>query len=399
MPPMTPLPLAWLLALFTLHAADAPPPSSAVRIVPVERVVALDAAALRTHLRHVGHLRLADANGAPLDVHVTDERPGALGGTIFRADVAGDPHARARLVVHGSVVRADVTSPSLGSLTLRPLADGAPGLHRLRLDREPPPPCLGALADAGPTPSGAPLGPFAERRRPAPPGETIDVMVVYTPSARLAAGGPAGIAATIEAFVDYTHTAYEASGVLQRLRLVHAGEVAYVESGNSITDLARLKTPGDGFLDEVHAIRDAVGADCVSLIATSGSAGVGYQMTPPFADFEDRAFSTVSPEGSGIAFAHELGHNMGCGHNNGPAVPAAAFCFSFGHRTPDAMWRTIMSNAPGEHVNLFSSPALRFGGFPLGVDGTGCPVDAADCVESLNRTASAVAAFRPTRVP
>ena len=58
-------------------------------------------------------------------------------------------------------------------------------------------------------------------------------------------------------------------------------------------------------------------------------------------------FSAIGHDVGGIAFAHELGHNMGCGHNNGPGVPPAAFCFSYGHRTPDDAWRTIMYSSSG----------------------------------------------------
>ena len=46
-----------------------------------------------------------------------------------------------------------------------------------------------------------------------------------------------------------------------------------------------------------------------------------------------------------------------------------AFCCAFGYRTPDDQWRTIMSHPPGEFVDLFSSPELEFGGWPLGVSG------------------------------
>ena len=109
-------------------------------------------------------------------------------------------------------------------------------------------------------------------------GALIDVMVVYTPSARDAVGGTAAIEALIDSYVTFTNTAYRLSGVLHRFRLVHAAEVQYVESGNSIIDLERLRAVNDGFMDEVHPLRDTWGADLVSLINTSGSAGVAFQM-------------------------------------------------------------------------------------------------------------------------
>lgn len=239
---------------------------------------------------------------------------------------------------------------------------------------------------------------------PASAGVLVDVMVVYTPSSRVAAGGTAAIEALIDSYFDYTNMVYEQSGVDHRFRLVHAAEVAYVESGNSLTDLARLRDTDDGFMDGVHALRDQWGADLVSLINTSGSAGVAYQMTVLDVGFEWSAFSAIGavtdPIPGGLVFAHETGHNMGCQHNNeGAGGPQGLFCYSFGYRTPDEQWRTIMSYSPGEYVDFFSSPDVEFMGQPLGVAGDGCPAGAAHNVRSLNEAAATVAQFRPTVVP
>ena len=106
---------------------------------------------------------------------------------------------------------------------------------------------------------------------------TIDVAVFYTPGAREAAGGAAAIEAVIDLMVAETNDAYAASGVRQRLALVARSEVPYVETdGNQ--DLRRLEDPSDGHLDEVHAIRDRVGADLVHLIVSDygGLCGVAY---------------------------------------------------------------------------------------------------------------------------
>jgi len=96
-------------------------------------------------------------------------------------------------------------------------------------------------------------------------GSTLDVMVVYTPAARSAAGGITAMNALINLAVTETNTAYSNSGVTPRLRLVHTEEVNYTESGDSSTDLNRLKDTVDGFMDNVHNLRDIHGADMVSL--------------------------------------------------------------------------------------------------------------------------------------
>ena len=239
---------------------------------------------------------------------------------------------------------------------------------------------------------------------PAFPGTPlIDVMIVYTPSARNAVGGTAAIEALIDSYITFTNTAYRSSGVLHRFRLVHAAEIQYVESGNSITDLERLRAVNDGFMDDVHPLRDTWGADLVSLVNTSGSAGVAFQMQTLSTAFASSAFSAIGAEtgplNPGLVFAHETAHNMGCTHNNEPGGGTGVFCYSFGFRTPDEQWRTIMSSSPGTFVNLYSSPLLDIDGQALGIDGDGCPPGAADNVRSLNEAAPTVADFRPTMVP
>jgi hypothetical protein len=228
-------------------------------------------------------------------------------------------------------------------------------------------------------------------------------MVVYTAQAQAIIGGQRAAEALIDSFIAYANMAYADSGVGHRFRLVHTQQVAYNDSGNILLDLQRLTAPDDGFLDPVHALRDEFGADLVSLISNTPSAGVAWGMTELSGAFESMAFSVLGadpgPLPGGLVFAHETGHNLGCQHNNGPNAPDALFCFSYGYRTPDNLWRTIMSGQPGTFVDLFSSPLLEIDGAPLGVPGAECPPDAADNVTSLNLAAPTVATFRPTAVP
>jgi len=257
--------------------------------------------------------------------------------------------------------------------------------------------CAGALL--APPPAHAVEPPSASAEDGGPP--LIDIMLVYTPAARIAAGGTTAVQDLVAGYVDSANDIYADSGVAHRLRLVHTEEVTYTESGNLITDLARLKNPSDGFMDGVHALRDAFGADIVSLATNEPSAGTGYLMDPVSPSFEDSAFNAVGANILPHVLAHEVGHNMGLNHNNppGPATGSSAFCYSFGYRTPDDAWRSVMSSSPGDQAFLFSNPALTVGGFPFGIAGGGCPNDAADAVASMAGTDDVVAAFRPTVVP
>ena len=73
--------------------------------------------------------------------------------------------------------------------------------------------------------------------------------------------------------VAETNQAYAESGVGHRVRLVERSEVAYGETGNSLVDLFRFADPSDGHMDEVHAVRDRVGADLAHLIVGRSDAG------------------------------------------------------------------------------------------------------------------------------
>ena len=105
---------------------------------------------------------------------------------------------------------------------------------------------------------------------------TIDVAIVHTPAAREAAGGTAAIAAEVDVWIAEANQAFEASGVDHRLALVARSGVAYNETGNSLVDINRLANPSDGHMDDVHALRDRVGADLVYLIVSDSDAARGY---------------------------------------------------------------------------------------------------------------------------
>lgn len=241
--------------------------------------------------------------------------------------------------------------------------------------------------------------------------KTIDVMVVYTAQARSALGGTAQSAqAAIAAAVAEMNAANANSGVTHTINLVYTDEVFYLESNNASTDLSRLSTNFDGYMDVVHTWREAYGADLVSLITDTGGCGIGYIQSTPTALSSSAAFSVVRDDclTTNKSLAHEMGHNMGLHHDwyvNSNTTPCM---WHHGYVNQEAFggtsaqrWRTIMaynnqcSDQGGfgcTRITYWSSPDNQYNGDPMGIaQNLSNPSDA---VFGLNRTACQVADFR-----
>ena len=131
-------------------------------------------------------------------------------------------------------------------------------------------------------------------------------------------------------------------------------ETSYVPTGNLDLDLERLTEKSDGFLDEVHSLRDQYGADIVTLLSTDSSSGGLANTKFSHILFEDKAFNVVfgSNNCPGYTLVHEIGHNMGCLHNREDAdltkqcIPTYDYGkFAYGKRwfVGSDGYRTVMS--------------------------------------------------------
>ena len=240
--------------------------------------------------------------------------------------------------------------------------------------------------------------------------QTIDIMIVYTSAARSAMGGSdASAQATIAAAVDEMNLAMSNTGVPHLYNLVQATLVNYTESGNASTDLTRLRSQTDGFMDEVHAWRDQYGADLVSLITSSGGCGIGYVAIDPVNFSDTWGFNCVRVDclTGNLTLAHEVGHNMGLQHDWYVSTDARPCDWHHGYvnqaafgGTSSQRWRTVMayntqcSDAGFNCTRLpyYANPSNLQGGDPMGAArGSAQPSDAA---YALTRTACKVAAYR-----
>jgi peptidyl-Asp metalloendopeptidase len=229
----------------------------------------------------------------------------------------------------------------------------------------------------------------------------VDLLVVYTSTARTKQGGQAAMNALIAMGVDLANQAYRNSQIAMQLRLVRAAEVVYTETGNINTDLVRLRSKSDGFMDQVHTLRNQYKADMVALIVDNGGSycGIAYVMANgPRASFADWAFSVTDRDCvSNNTLTHELGHNMGDAHDRASGG-TGVYPYSYGYRDPIGKFRTIMAypcpTVSCPRVKYFSSPKILINGRPAGIDHRVNPSNSADNARSMNEVRNVIAAWR-----
>ncbi len=225
----------------------------------------------------------------------------------------------------------------------------------------------------------------------------VDVMIAYTVPARLGAGGEAGVLALCDHMVARANATFINSRVGLHLRLVRFEQVDYIESNNIDTDLDRLTETNDGQLDALHAIRNAVGADLVTLLienAGPSAAGLAWLYDGTGND-PAYGFNVVERAGCESTYVHEIGHNLGCQHDRDNASDNPLYPYAYGHRFTPAGYgqlRTVMAYSPGDRVPYFSNPDVAYLGTPTGVP-IGQPGEAHNA-QTLNNTKAAIAAFR-----
>ncbi|MEE9368387.1 MAG: M12 family metallo-peptidase [Pontiella sp.] len=145
----------------------------------------------------------------------------------------------------------------------------------------------------------------------------VDVMIVYTPAARIAEGGINGINNNITLAMQKANAAHGNSNTKMTLNLVHSAETIYTESGSASTDLNALRGEDDGLMDEVHGLRNTNAADFVCLLEDEpGTGGIGGLMSDTDGE-PHRAFCLARVQQSDWTYTvvHEFGHNMGCHHS------------------------------------------------------------------------------------
>ena len=198
----------------------------------------------------------------------------------------------------------------------------------------------------------------------------VDMLIAYTASAEKEAASIGGIERKLREAVDETNAAFAESGANVSVRVVGLLRLAQDDSGSLVNDLRRLAGKRDGLWDEVHAIRDEVKADQVTLVSAfkgkDWRAGRGI-LNGSFTVVKLSALKQFS-------LTHELGHNLGAIHDDGFVNKKGGF-------------RTIMAYGSPKRILRFGNPEIDYDGYITGTNRR-------NEVAKINRNALRVSKFR-----
>jgi hypothetical protein len=147
---------------------------------------------------------------------------------------------------------------------------------------------------------------------PKPNDIIIDVIVAYTKKA--ASNYPDIEHDLVDLAIGETNRSFRLSNLGHiKLRLVHSYQTDYVEEGAHFDHVWRFADKGDGYMEEIHGLRDKYRAD-VAILVVDDSKGCGLA-TRVRAD-ADEAFAVVHHvcAATNYTLAHEIGHLIGASH-------------------------------------------------------------------------------------
>jgi Metallo-peptidase family M12 len=189
---------------------------------------------------------------------------------------------------------------------------------------------------------------------PKPNDIIIDVIVAYTKKA--ASNYFAIKRELVDLAIGETNKSFRLSNLGHiKLRLVHSYQTDYVEEGAHFDHVWRFADKGDGYMEEIHGLRDQYRAD-VAILVVDDPKGCGLA-TRVHAD-ADEAFAVVhhACAAANYTLAHEIGHLIGASHE-----------LSYANGTK---WRDIMGSKEScggcPRVAVWSSPTVLIKGEAAG---------------------------------
>lgn len=348
------------------------------------RVVRFDPTTLA---RADGTLDLASA--VPTSAHVqvvhSDKALYADGSVASITAESRDHASEAILVVRNGLCTGTIRT-SRALFVVRPIGGGLHAILQRDFSKTPPdhpPSSHGQLADKPARRRDAAekaVAPVSDDGSPV----AIDVLCLFTTDVKKNSADPEGLATSA---IAHANVAFRESSLPLTLACARVQLVEYSESGNQETDLQRLIAVDDGFLDDVHSIRDTVRADIVvMLVNDSAICGISGEIGAS----ADTAFAVVhyTCADSYLSLAHEVGHLLGARHNP-EADPTPTY--AHGYICNAKQWRTVMAynlDCDCLRIARWSGPKVLYNGDIAGSDATH------NNVRALGETCRRVAAFR-----
>lgn len=208
---------------------------------------------------------------------------------------------------------------------------------------------------------------------------TIRVLVLYTSAAlAMMPGSSKKAAMRNEAYryINEGNMSFVNSNINARLQLAYLGPTNYDESSHTWAEaLNHFYTQGDGYMDEVHTLRNKYVADiCVLLVNKNTYCGEAVTIKANASS----AFCMVYPHyddcGYKYSAIHEMGHLIGCRHNYAQDSNTSPYKYGHGyiHCISGSAWSTIMaylnycSDFSNHRILYWSNPNVHFAGIATG---------------------------------
>jgi hypothetical protein len=224
----------------------------------------------------------------------------------------------------------------------------------------------------------------------APPVRAVSTIRVMVHATTRAISKSGNMSSLIDLAVAETNRGYLNSGVEINLQLAGKYSIAYTESGNFSTDLARYRSTSDGIMDAIHSTRNSVSADVAVLVVDNPSScglasAIGASATTAFAAVHwDCATGYYS-------FGHEIGHLQAARHDPANDPTNTPYAYGHGYQYAAGGWRTIMAYACSTNctrLNFWSNPAKTYNGVPMG------NTTRSNNARALTNTKATIAGFR-----
>lgn len=230
----------------------------------------------------------------------------------------------------------------------------------------------------------------------------IDILFVYSSEFKALFSEPE---TRINQLIAFSNMSFDSSGILINLRMAGVAEIAFA-NGDSNSNLLNAVTNSTGVFSVVPQMRDDTGADLVAVLGEAprnSASGIAFILGGRNRDRWGFSFTRLSNRCCDTVFTHEIGHNLGSGHERPTVNPDANISrctggftgFSCGHgNTTTNDWGTIMSNISSRAIIGF-----RFSNLDNTCVGEPCGIaegltESADNRTSLNMTRLIVAEFR-----